>query len=361
MARSNPQPNTGPHVTEQLSAYLDGELTAAERLTVADHLRRCHACENELATLTATATLLQEMPQLASPRSFAVRPAMLERVAPSRNIFDRLGDQLAGVYSHLKVATAVASLLLIFMFGLDFTLANVNKNEFGDVMTAAVQSMPPSAANGGSVGAADSEGDVARSAAAAPTVTAYLAAAAPAFGGNQRSGETAVQPTMLMSEPAADSASNSASGTAPPPAGMMMATTTVDFFMNEAPPALTGDAPVSNTLTLNTDTGPGATTGESGDAVARGKMTTTGLPLAQATSGPDNTSLRSTANNQPTPAAIAASPNQPRNDTGSTQPYGSSPGSSDSFNYLRAMQALLIVAIILLATATLYARRSKLT
>src|SRR5690349_3625943 len=69
--------DAGDHVLDQLSAYIDYELSDAERERVREHLRRCPACENELATLKATKQLLNEVPLQAVPRSFILTPDMV--------------------------------------------------------------------------------------------------------------------------------------------------------------------------------------------------------------------------------------------------------------------------------------------
>lgn len=64
----------GPHVLDQLAAYLDYELPEDQRAVVREHLRRCPQCENELATLRATKQLLRDLPDMAPPRSFRLSP-----------------------------------------------------------------------------------------------------------------------------------------------------------------------------------------------------------------------------------------------------------------------------------------------
>jgi hypothetical protein len=60
---------TGAHVTERLSAYMDGELDAPERETVAAHLRACAACVRHLEELRAVDTAARELP-LAVPDGY---------------------------------------------------------------------------------------------------------------------------------------------------------------------------------------------------------------------------------------------------------------------------------------------------
>jgi len=101
-------------VEESLSAYIDGELSAKETARVEEHLRECQACTENLATLRQTVALLRELPTLAPPRSFTVRPAPVRLQA-------RAAAPAWG-YGLLKGATALAALLLVLLIGGDLAL-----------------------------------------------------------------------------------------------------------------------------------------------------------------------------------------------------------------------------------------------
>jgi hypothetical protein len=100
-------------VEESLSAYLDGELTPAEKSRVEQHLQECRACAQNLATLRQTVSLLKELPAKRAPRSFAVKPVTIRarRAAPP-----------AWGYGLLKGATALAALLLVLLVGGDLAI-----------------------------------------------------------------------------------------------------------------------------------------------------------------------------------------------------------------------------------------------
>jgi hypothetical protein len=100
-------------VEESLSAYLDGELSSADKARVEKHLEQCEACAENLATLRKTVSLLKELPTVQAPRSFAVRRTAVEvkRAAPP-----------AWGYGLLKGATALAALLLVLLIGGDLAL-----------------------------------------------------------------------------------------------------------------------------------------------------------------------------------------------------------------------------------------------
>jgi len=50
------------HPGDRLSAFLDGELSAAERAEVQGHLRECAACTRELEELGAVDAFARELP-----------------------------------------------------------------------------------------------------------------------------------------------------------------------------------------------------------------------------------------------------------------------------------------------------------
>gem|GEM_PF-3258205 len=96
-------------LSEELSAYLDGELSSQERAALEAHLERCPRCREELASLRAVSTLVASLPQVEPSEQFrralnreisAHRPRRWLRPLP---IF--AGDLIPGL--------AVAALLLI--------------------------------------------------------------------------------------------------------------------------------------------------------------------------------------------------------------------------------------------------------
>lgn len=97
---------------ELLSAYIDGEVTPAEKQHVERHLATCHACVGELESLRWTVNLLHEVPPVAVPRPFAVREADLER---QRRRF----ALPAWLFGGLRWATVATALLLILVLSAD--------------------------------------------------------------------------------------------------------------------------------------------------------------------------------------------------------------------------------------------------
>ena len=69
----------GGHLTEELSAYLDGELTTMELPMVVDHLDSCPDCRAELADLDRSRTAVRALPGLEIPTFLDVERAVRER------------------------------------------------------------------------------------------------------------------------------------------------------------------------------------------------------------------------------------------------------------------------------------------
>jgi anti-sigma factor (TIGR02949 family) len=71
-------------VIEQLSAYLDGQLTAAEMEAVRAHVAGCARCRGELEALDRTARAVADLPRLQAPSDLRDQVmAKLDRVAPA--------------------------------------------------------------------------------------------------------------------------------------------------------------------------------------------------------------------------------------------------------------------------------------
>jgi anti-sigma factor RsiW len=144
-----------------LSPYIDGQIGSSERDRVESHLEECQVCSRELDSLRATVNLLHRVAVVSPPRSFALaeveakrRPATLTREAPQWRRVPALGA--------LRVATAVATLLLVFVLAGDAT----HLFETGPVENRAAQQGTPVAdevmdaggASFGSEGFTDGEG-----------------------------------------------------------------------------------------------------------------------------------------------------------------------------------------------------------
>jgi hypothetical protein len=72
----SPIPFLNRHPRADLSAFLDGELSAPAVQRIESHLAGCLACTTELTELRQTRAALRSLPQAGSPRSFALTPEM---------------------------------------------------------------------------------------------------------------------------------------------------------------------------------------------------------------------------------------------------------------------------------------------
>src|SRR5687767_14369211 len=100
--------------TEELSAYLDGQLAAEDLAELEQHIERCALCREELQDLQATVAVLQALPAIRPPRSFTLDPAL---VAPRYSRW----------LPRLRWASAALSLLLMLTVGID--LSNVGQTK----------------------------------------------------------------------------------------------------------------------------------------------------------------------------------------------------------------------------------------
>ncbi len=88
-----------------LSPYIDGQLSPSEVKGVERHIEECDACRRELESLRAVVGLLHRVPMVAPRRSFTIAArAPIRRPVALRA---------------LRVATAVAVLMLVFVFAGD--------------------------------------------------------------------------------------------------------------------------------------------------------------------------------------------------------------------------------------------------
>jgi hypothetical protein len=92
---------------EALSAFLDGQLTAAEAARLEIRLEREPQLREALEELRWTSTVLRTLPTLPVPRSFAIKPA----AAPVR--------RAPRGYPLLQLSTAIAGIALAAVVGFD--------------------------------------------------------------------------------------------------------------------------------------------------------------------------------------------------------------------------------------------------
>lgn len=94
---------------ELLSAYLDGELKHADSIKLEARLKTDPELASVLNDLRATRTLLRKLPSRKAPRNFTLTRKMAGQNPP-----------LPRTYPIFRFATAVATLLFFFTFGINF-------------------------------------------------------------------------------------------------------------------------------------------------------------------------------------------------------------------------------------------------
>jgi anti-sigma factor RsiW len=91
---------------EQLTSYLDGELDGKERERLELHLESCRSCREECDSLRQTVSLLHNMPEVSSERTFRI---------DEKNVAQKTGDRkLLILY---RAAAGVAVILLLVCIG----------------------------------------------------------------------------------------------------------------------------------------------------------------------------------------------------------------------------------------------------
>ena len=100
------------HPEEDLSAYLDGELSDRERRKVEGHLAACDRCSSLLEELASMRTMLSTLPEVEPRRSFVLGPEHARpRPGPAAARQERR--------SPFVFAPAVALALLVALVGVD--------------------------------------------------------------------------------------------------------------------------------------------------------------------------------------------------------------------------------------------------
>src|SRR5258706_6336080 len=143
---------------ELLSAYLDGQLNSSESTRLESRLNSDPQLASVLTDLRATRSLLRKLPAPRAPRNFILTRKMVGQNPP-----------LPRAYPIFRFATALATLLFIFSFGL---------NSVGHL--AASQAPVYGMGGGGSSAESAQPFSVAPAATEAPTEQAPSAALAPA-------------------------------------------------------------------------------------------------------------------------------------------------------------------------------------
>lgn len=92
---------------EALSAYLDGQLAAKEKTRLEERLQKSSDLRSALEELRRTQAVLRSQPKMRAPRNFTLTPEMVGARRPS--------NPFAGAFTFLRLASAMASVLLILV------------------------------------------------------------------------------------------------------------------------------------------------------------------------------------------------------------------------------------------------------
>ncbi|MBV9691951.1 MAG: zf-HC2 domain-containing protein [Ktedonobacteraceae bacterium] len=116
--------------TTELSAFLDGQLSAQEQALCEEHLKGCEQCRQTLAELRQTVALLRALPPPALPRSFLLSadetaaPAAVRRVRNFNEIRPALPLRRVAKPSYVQNALRNLSVLAA-VIGLFFLLSGI--------------------------------------------------------------------------------------------------------------------------------------------------------------------------------------------------------------------------------------------
>jgi hypothetical protein len=128
--------------SDQLSAYIDNQLSPRQRERLETHLATCEACRRRLDELRATVGALGALPLEEAPRSFALSPGQVEpRPKPAA---------VAGLAIPLRLASAGLAFALAVVLVVDLAGVGVG-DEAGEGFRSEVQLTP--AASGAERGA----------------------------------------------------------------------------------------------------------------------------------------------------------------------------------------------------------------
>ncbi len=99
---------------EQLSAYIDGQLTPNERRKMEERLRARPDLQVVLEEINRTRTLIRAVPRRRAPRNFTLTPAMVEDLRAGRK-----PGSIFNLFPALSFASALATLALVATLVLD--------------------------------------------------------------------------------------------------------------------------------------------------------------------------------------------------------------------------------------------------
>ncbi|MGH2518292.1 MAG: anti-sigma factor family protein [Chloroflexota bacterium] len=129
------------HVSELLSPYADGQVSAGQLQLVESHLAGCADCRRELAELRATSELLRRLPPYEPPGPFALGP---RTAAPA--------NRAVHMAARFRPLSSVAAVLVVAAVGFSWGLGGLPRNPAapavptGQAQSRAMAARPPAAA-----------------------------------------------------------------------------------------------------------------------------------------------------------------------------------------------------------------------
>jgi hypothetical protein len=132
-------------VRDLLSAYLDGELSPGELLRVEQHLRRCHACADEVDSLRQTTALVASLEEVELPASFhAQLHERLVALGPPAAAVRRASHASTRQRQQRRWAVPAAAAAAVFAIGLTaYSSLNANQPDAGGLEAIAMFTQSP--------------------------------------------------------------------------------------------------------------------------------------------------------------------------------------------------------------------------
>ncbi len=150
------------HFSQQLTAYLDDELSSQQRASLADHLKKCSACHAQLQALQNEQQLvrnaLNQYPRIKAAPDFNLR--VLDAVAKRRSRADTFFDRLDAFFArplYKMLGSSMVGTLFAFLIIAPLSLSSPAKESGNSNLVAAPASgsSPAKAASTKSLADAD--------------------------------------------------------------------------------------------------------------------------------------------------------------------------------------------------------------
>jgi hypothetical protein len=198
---------TSPQDLDRLSAYLDNQLSPAEKATLEARLEREPELKAALDDLRTTVRTLRSLPAVRPPRSFTLSPERARAIAPPQRVFPAL-----------RLATALAALAFVVVAVGDFATNLAQPAQSLEAPVAVVDKSAASTATPAETAAAQEVVETVEVSAESAGVTTSAADAATETG----------TPEAAFAIPAPTAAASGGAGGEPPPGAPPTAAPTTD-------------------------------------------------------------------------------------------------------------------------------------